>query len=342
MIKLIVYFLLSVLLFIWLSHNNGTINIDWLGYKVSIELIFFIPAIILLKLIILKLVLLSANMRQQYKYEKYSSAIANIVNGLSYVKIGDKISASSCSTQAQKYLPQIPIMKFLEANVLMMQGKTQCARKCLIEIVDKDQILRPTALNQLLAIAYQSNDMLEVENVTNRIATLFPKEPWSLLQQGEFYCHTEHYGKAITLFKKIKKYDLELEYDLNRRISILYYAIAEKSYMEEKYDEALQYLNQAYNDNIVGLILLKAKIYNKLNKNKKALSLLESAYKETPHVNICNLYADCGGNINKECFSSIPKENEKKSWQCTKCYTKHLEWYYVCSKCNQLDSILWI
>ena len=339
MIKFIIYSILSAVLLIWLSQNNGFIQINWLGYQITIELIFLIPVVILIKLLFLQLVLLLSRTRKSQQDTKRLSAISSVINGLSYLKIGDNISARNCIVQAKKVLPEEAIMKLLEANDYILKGNLKGAKNSLMEIVNGKGVLTPTALNQMLEISYKEHDILEVENIINKITKLFPKDPWALLKIGEFCCNIKKYEEALTNLQKVSKSNIKLDYDLNYKITMLCYAIAKTAYNQQNYNKALKYLRSHYKA-IVGISLLKAKIYYSLNKRKKSLNLLEDAHQQNPHHDIIKSYVEYGGDINR--LSSIVEDDQYNAWQCTSCYKKSKEWDYICSKCDLIGTIYWL
>ncbi|MBQ4874578.1 MAG: hypothetical protein HRK26_00495 [Rickettsiaceae bacterium H1] len=335
MLKFLTYFSLSLLLLVWLSQNKGFIDIDWLGYQIEIQLIFLIPALIIVKIILLKLFFLFTRARKNKLITKQTDAIEKVIQGLSYTKIGDLLSSNSCLKQAKKNLKSQAIVKLLEANNKLLEGKNESAKKLLREIIKNCDTLSVTALNQLLKVAYSEKNLLEIETIIEQTKLFFPKEPWSLLKQGEFFCYTRQYDKAIKILEKIKKHKLQPGYDLKERISILNYAVAKESYLRQDYNKALNYLARA--EKFVGSVMLNARILCNLNKQNKAKALLEKEYKRNPHKDIFNLYTELGGDKINNVI-----DNEKKCWECSACYKKPEEWDYICRKCDELGTIRWL
>ncbi len=341
MTKFILYFLLFTALIFWLLQNNGLISIDWFGYQISIELVFFIPILIAITIIFLKLFMTYYKAGKNRRLANNISAITSAVNALTYIKAGDIKSANYSIKSAQKILKGQPIISLMKSNVAFLKNDLNKTKKHLRNIVEAGGTLTITALNQLLDIAYKSGHLLEVESVIDRITTLFPKEGWALAKQGEFFCHTKKYEDALQAFLKTKKFNLHLKYDVRKRISTLYHALAHECYSKQDYDQALNYLNNSYD--LLATTLLQAQIYNKIGKTKKALSLLLKKYKKESHSDILDLYLELGGNIEEISFEEEKQQkNNKSCWQCINCYTRHKKWYHTCDQCNTFDSINWI
>ena len=340
MVKFIIYSLLSAACLIWLSQNNGFIHLEWLGYEITVELIFLIPIVVLIKICFLRLLLLLAGTCKSRDEMKKVSAIENVINGLSYLKIGDNIAARNCIAQAKKIFPDECVVKLLEVNHYISQRNLNKAKKILLEIIDSGSILSSTALHQMLKIAYREGDLVEAENIIQKTMKLFPKENWALLKRGEFYCRVKKYEEALFELNKVRKLRFKGDDDLNDKISILYYAIAEKEYQRKDYNKALKYLNYANSKKmVVGSALLQAKIYCSLNKRKKSLNILEYAHQSQPHQDLIRAYIEYGGDINK--LSSI-SDDMNSAWQCTACYKKIQSWNYICNHCDELGTIRWL
>lgn len=339
MIKFIIYFSLPVLLFFLLSQNNGIVLINWLGYQIEIELIFLIPVLIVLKIIILKAFLLCLNIKKNTKFTKQVNAIENIINALSYIKIGESLAASACINRAQALFKDQAIIKLLKANNELLNNNSDNAKRHLMEIIKKQDILSITALNQLLVIAYADDNLLEIKSIVHKIASMFPKEPWSILKQGEFFCYTKQYIEGIQMLQKITHCKLKLEYDLKDRISILHYGVAQQAYVQGDCYMALNQLKQSIN--CFGTVLLKATILSKIGKSNKALHILKQKYNKDPHRDIWKLFLKLGGDT-KALHPQTDSHEQNRNWQCIACHTKLVEWDYICTKCNKLDTIRWL
>ena len=338
MIKSIVYSLLSIVLLVLLYRSSGSISIDWLGYQTEIELIFLIPTLIIIKVISLKIFFSLIELRKKKNSTNQGVAIGNVINGLSYVKIGDSLSANICINRA-KLLKETPIMYLLQANNELLNCNVENSKKYLMKIVKNRDILTITALNQMLEIAYSEKDLFEVESIINQMRSLFPKDMWTLLKQGEFFCYTKKYGKALKAFEGIKKYKLKLKYNLKNRISVINYAIAKEYYLKGDYNKTLDHLDNA--GVFVGTILLKGRVFYDLKKENKAKIFLETEYRKNPHIDILKLYTELGGNKEKLEDGTVI-DNNNKFWQCINCYVKIKEWDYMCKICDKFDTIRWL
>ncbi len=338
MIRFITYFFVSISLFVFLSYNNGFIVLDWLEYEVQIELLFLIPSLIIVMAVVFKLLLLLGRANNNRNASKQIEAVTQMLLGFAYVKIGDARSASVFVNRANKVLSDQPMMKLLMANNELLKGNKEDAKKYLKDIIRGEGELLVIAINQFLNIVYAEKNFLEVEHTINQIQRKFPKEPWSLIKQAEFYCSIQHYKRALTFFIRCKKCRLQLDYDIQDRISLLHYAIAKESYIARDYNHALFSISKV--KPCTGSVLLQARILFGLNKINKAQDLLFSEYHKDTHPDILNLYLELGGDMKK--VEVIQDEQGNQCWQCTNCYVKTGEWDFSCSSCDKLGTICWL
>ena len=119
----------------WLAGNPGHVNIDWLGYEITMHtgvaivlLALLCLAAVLVSLVLWQLATWPDRRRARHRYRTVSRGLQHITHGMTALALGDESTAESALRKARASLPGEALPTLLTAQLLQRQGKQEEAR----------------------------------------------------------------------------------------------------------------------------------------------------------------------------------------------------------------------
>ncbi len=178
---------LFVAVAVWVARRPGTIEINWLDYKITAEigvvlLIMLVALVFILFLhrLVLAIAGLPALFRRYLREMRQKKGYSALARGLSAVAAGDRESAGQNAAKARRYMPQDQGLIFLlEAQAARLRGHEDEARTTFRKMLDnKDTAF--LGLRGLLVHALESGNQAEALEIARRGLQSYPRQPWLL------------------------------------------------------------------------------------------------------------------------------------------------------------------
>jgi len=302
MIRLIIYIALSLIISAgaaWLITLEGTITIDFAGYRMqpslgatALALIALIIISIFIWAIIRRFIEAPKRLAKFNLQQKKNKGIQALSNGFIALQAGDAISALKFAKNAKAQLVENDAAKLLQARAELALGNLTQAREHYRALIS-DQKTAPAALTGLYDQAMAQNREDIAITFAKKTHEISPSSEWASDAVFRDLVKNSDYEKALTMIAT-KKAKSQAEIDkLRRQKTILHTAIATSEETKNP-DKALMQAKLALklDPNFIPAALIGARIMSNKNQIRKSSSLLRRVFNATSHPHLATLYAN--------------------------------------------------
>lgn len=283
---------LLVALLVWIAERPGTVTIDWMDYKLTLQMgVFLTIALFTLLIAIFIYGLIKGvadfpkSFRRYREYMRKEKGYRALTLGLTAVAAGDARIAGYQAHRAAKFLPKdtgLPVL--LKAQAARMQGREEEAREHFALLLEnKDAAF--LGVRGLLQSALDLKDYPMAMELAREALRLHPKQPWILrvVYDLEIKAHDWQAARA-TLLRAEKAGAIDKQKARRDRIAMLV-AEADKALEEQSRELALTKLQKAQrlDPSFTPVATRLAKLYIQKAHRRKAVSVIERAWKVMPH-----------------------------------------------------------
>ncbi len=304
-----------VALVVWIAERPGTITIDWMQYKATFHVGFFL--LVLLLIIIIGVIIFSAikavldlpkRLARYRDMKDKDKGIKALTLGLTAVAAGDGKSALYQSYRAKHFLKNdnSALPKLLEAQAARLNGHEMEAARIFIELMEhKDAEF--LGVRGLLNGALESGDYGGALELAKRALKLYPKQDWILQLAYDLEIKALNWNEARKILCRLEKAGaITADKAKGDRVAML---LAEADQAKKNGDEKLLYrsLNKAYKlDNyFIPTVLRLGQMYLLRGKRKACVSMIEGAWKIRPHPALVRLWGEASPPV---------KDNDKMAY----------------------------
>ncbi len=284
---------------IWVAERPGTITIDWLEYKATFHVGLFIAFMMLIVVLgimifsIIKTMLdLPQNIDRYHHIKAKDKGIKALTIGLTAVAAGDTKSAVYQSGRAKKFLKDNDALSLLlEAQSARLEGREMDATRAFTELLDNKNA-EFLGVRGLLQSALDCGDNDGALELSHRALSIHPKQSWLLQTAYELEIKAHNWeGARKILYSLEKSKAITAEKANSDRVAML---LAQADLAKDVGNEVLLYrcLNKAYKlDNVfIPTISRLGDMYLARGKRKAVVSMVEKAWKSTPHPELVELW----------------------------------------------------
>lgn len=284
---------------VWVAQRPGTIAIDWMEYKLTFHVGFFLIA--LLAVIVLGIVIFSIikffldlpkNMTRYRDMTNKDKGLKALTIGLSAVAAGDGKSASYQAQRAGRFLNDNEVLpKLLEAQAARLEGREVDAARSFMSIMEnKDASF--LGVRGLLQSALDHGDYEGALELGHKALQDYPKQGWILCIVYDLEIRARHWDSALKILYRAEKAGAIAVNKANSdRVAML---LAQADIAKEKGDEETLFrtLQKAYtlDKHFVPTVARLARMYMARSKQKAAVSMVEEAWKVQPHPDLVTLW----------------------------------------------------
>ncbi|MFK7840144.1 MAG: heme biosynthesis protein HemY [Bdellovibrionales bacterium] len=284
---------LFVGVFIWLAEQEGSVRIDWLGYTINAHVGLFLAGlltVILLSIFVYRVLKTFVDFPSSYRY--YSEIRAKnkgyqaLTRGLTAVAAGDTKAAIKHAGQARNLMPDdqgLPLL--LEAQAARLEGRESDAQESFVSLLEnKDTSF--LGVRGLLQASMDAGDHKGALEMARRALRLHPKQPWILRTVYDLEIADRQWSAATQTLKRAERVGaIVKERALSDRVAMAL-AIALSAEEEGLHDVAVSQYRKAQTLDPLSIpaVLLSAEYFIRVEKPKKAISLIEKIWKKAPHA----------------------------------------------------------
>ena len=279
---------------IWLVSQPGELSFNFLGYNVKAQTGVFIIALIafiLLSFYVLQLVqsILRTPQKISGKKQAYNQKIGylSLTRGLVAAASGDANKANQYSQKANKLLKNdkgLPLL--LKAQAAHLNGREDLAKTCYEELSKNKDTAFLGVRGLMKAALDQGHEAKALEYAKQGLKTQ-PNHPSLLKMVYNLSLKNQNWDEALKISSQLQKLkDQPIEKLKSDRIAIYLH----------RYDEsdgaAMADLKAAYKLNAAFIPTVKrlAEFYMKSGKRRKAVHVIESSWKLSPHPDLAQIW----------------------------------------------------
>ncbi len=288
-----------VALVVWVAERPGSISIDWMQYKATFHVGFFL--LVMLAVVVLGIVIFSIiktvldmpkNITRYKDITNKDKGLKALTLGLTAVAAGDTKSAVYQAHRASNFLKEGEALpKLLEAQAARLDGREVDAARSFISLLD-DKSSEFLGVRGLLQSALDNGDDAGALELGNRALELHPRQDWILHIVYDLEIKAGNWDSARKILYRAEKSGAITSVKANSDRVAMYLAEARQAKAEE--NEALYYrsLNKAYklDKSFVPTVGYLAQMYLERGKHRAAVSMIENAWKISPHPDLVKLW----------------------------------------------------
>ena len=307
MIRIVVFFLLILALgfgFSWLADRPGELYIIWQGQRVSMTLMVAAVLVTLLVVAVMfgwwlvRTIWTSPqSMTRYFRARKRDRGYQALSTGLIAVGSGDAPLARKMLDRTKGLISSDsePLIHLLEAQASLIEGKTEEARK-KFEQMAEDPETRELGLRGLYLEALRVGAHEAARHYAEKAVEKGPHLPWAAEATLEYRTQAGRYDDAIRLLEgqRVLAGMDRKQHDRKKAVLLTGRALSRlDADPKGARDDAQMALKLA--PDLVPAATTAAKGYVREGNVKKALSVLEQAFKLTPHMELVTNHLSAGG-----------------------------------------------
>ncbi len=298
---------------VWLGTRKGSVDIDLMGYSLTIQAGAFLLTLFLAFFIlffvyrIIRAIFRAPKALASYREkDRRKKGYRALTRGLVAVAVGDSKRATHFSKQTKSYLNGengLPVL--LEAQAARLRGEEGLAQN-KFELLMKDKDAAFLGIRGLLKSAIDEGNMALALDYARRAQELHPHQEWILRTTYDLEIRNGLWSDALETGKRALKIGaLSEQKAISDRIAI---HLMRYDYETENGDPAIaiKQLKQAYrlNNYFVPTVTRLASYYIHHNKHRKAAKIIEQAWPHNPHPDLTDLWM----------ILAPEKQNKKLKW----------------------------
>lgn len=303
MTKLFIFLLtltLASIASMWFIENDGSITIDWLGYRVQTSVAFAILSSVVIMVLlttIVQMLLWIKSAPKRYKKarvdKKRENGLMALTEGFAAIAAGDTKQARRLTKQATQYLGNIPLTKLLSAQTAQLEGNMELAKVHYTAMLESKET-ETIAIKGLLIQAKKDGDINKAIFLAEKAISLKPNADWALLMLMDLYKITRRWFDAEKIVHRVQKLKIISIEESRRYMAIIYNQICADFVENGNNELALKYAEKAYKllPGFAPIAVNYAKILLKTGNMKKASKSLEYSWKISPHPEIAEFYME--------------------------------------------------
>lgn len=307
MTRLIFYIALSLAISAgaaWLISLQGTITIDFNGYRMqpslgatALALIVLIIISIIIWAIIRRIIEAPRKIAKLNKQHKKNIGVQALSEGFIALQAGDATKAQKLAKEAKARLPQNSAALLLEASADLALGDLGNARehyKALIS--DEKTSLAALAGLYKQAKAQDRNDI--AITFANKAFQLAPASSWASSAVFDDLTKNSHFEEALNMLSTKNAINGLSKQEINRKKAALHTGIATQDEIKNP-DNALFHAQAALKllANFTPAALITARILSNRSLVKKSSSILKRVWNANKHPDIATLYINAQSGI---------------------------------------------
>lgn len=314
MIKAIVFLVkvaLLVALAVWVADRPGTVAIEWMEYKLTLQMGVFLLLFVLTVLLAIAIFGIikgvadfPKSFRRYREYVRRDKGYKALTLGLTAVAAGDAISAQYQAHRATKMLRDdngLPLL--LKAQAARMNNKEDEAREAFALLI-QDKNAAFLGVRGLLQAALDAQNYSKALELGREALRLHPKQPWILRMVYDLEIKMQDWEAARkTLYRAEKAGAVEARKAKSDRVAMLL-AEADAALQEDHREQALHILKKAHgiDPSFAPAVTRLAKMHIQNSQRRRAVSIIEKAWKVAPHpelVYVWDMAAPAAGKKSK-------------------------------------------
>jgi HemY protein len=302
MIRLIVFLLITVGLAFaaaWLADRPGEVSIDWLGYHADTSVAILIGCVLavvcaarIAGTLLVYLMDAPARLARRAAQRRAARGHHAITRGLVAIGAGDLRAALKHANEAARHAADQPLTLLLQAQTAQLSGARGGADAAFRAMADQPET-KLLGLHGLFVEAQRRNDVAAARGYAEEAAKAAPSLAWAGQAAFDFHCADGNWPGALEALERNSRGGLVDKDTYRRQRAVL---LAARALSLENTDRATaSELAQEAVKQCPGLVpaaALAGRLLAGAGDRRKAGRILEAAWREGPHPDVAEAYAD--------------------------------------------------
>lgn len=300
MIRVVVFLVLTAAfakyVAVWLADHPAEVSITWLGYHAEPPIGILIAAIAgaavllwwLLRLALRAPRLIASTVADR----RAASGQRAIARGLMAIGAGDVGAARRFAAKASRLVPEQPLLLMLQAQAAQLSGESDGAMASFRAMAERSDT-KLFGLHGLFIEAQRRNDLAAARQFAEAAAKAAPSLAWAGQAALEFRCRDGDWQGALDALERNRRGGLVQGEAFRRQRAVL--LTAQALSLKDADAHAASELAQEAARLCPGLApaaALAGRLLAEAGERRKAVRILEAGWRESPHPDIANAYAD--------------------------------------------------
>lgn len=282
----------------WVADRPGMLTLDWQGYRIetglmtaAVALVAFVALAIIAWNVVLVILRSPDLLGRFWRRRRKDRGYAALSKGMLALGVGDAAAATRHGGEAAKLLKGDPASALLLAQTAQLAGRHDEARARFEKMLE-DPALRPVGLHGLYVEAERLNEPVAARHYAEEAAALVPGLDWAGRAVLGYQAVAGDWADAIKTLEKNYAAKLIDKKTFRRHKAVLLTAHALEQEDRDP-DGARALANEAAGlaPGLVPAAVLAARLATRRGDIRKALKVVEAAWKVTPHPELAEAYA---------------------------------------------------
>ena len=284
---------------VWVADRPGRVAIEWMDYKLTLHmgvflLVFLFTVLLAIAIFgVIKGVADFPKSLQRYRtYRQREKGYKALTLGLTAVAAGDSKNAAYQAQRATRFLAEdtgLPLL--LKAQAERMNGQEKEARETFALLL-QDKNAAFLGVRGLLQAALDMENHPKALELGREALRLHPRQPWILCVVYDLEIKSQDWSAARkTLCRAERAGAIKAEKAKSDHVAMLL-AEADRDLEQDNRAEAFKALKKAYayDPSFVPTVTRLAKMHIQKRHRKKAVFVIEKAWKAAPHPELVLLW----------------------------------------------------
>lgn len=284
---------------VWVAERPGTITIDWMQYKLTFHVGFFLLSLMVLVMVgififsMIKYVLdLPKNIQRYSDIKDKDKGLKALTLGLCAVASGDRKSAIYQAVRANRFLgEEEPLSLLLSAQAARLDGREHDAATKFANLISNNEVSF-LGLKGLLQSALDAGDYEGAREIGHEAMKQNPRQDWILQVVYDLDIRLRNWDSAVKVLYSAEKNGVIPVNKANSDRVAMILARADESAHSGDETTMFRMLQKAYklDRRFVPTVTRLAGMYLDRGKRKAAISIIEEAWKFSPHPDLVILW----------------------------------------------------
>ena len=281
----------------WLADRPGIIVVHWQGWDIETSVLFAAVALIALVVaagvvwsIIATALQLPRLMTSSVASRRRSRGFQALSRGIVAAGAGDAKTARRAAAEAERLLGHEPLTLLLRAQAAQLSGDQAAAESTFREMA-ANKATRLLGLRGLWMEAQRRDDLAAARSYAETAAGEAPGLPWAAQAALDTRAAAGDWAGALALLDRNNRSGVTDRASVKRLRAVLLTADAMAQQTSEP-DAAREKVSEAIKlePTLVPAAVLAGRLFGRAGELRKASKFLETAWRETPHPEITEVY----------------------------------------------------
>ncbi len=303
MIRVLVFLILTAAftryVAVWIADHPGEVSITWLGYNwqppigILIGTVAAIACVAVLVWSLFRVVVgAPGKIAKSIAVRRAVRGQLAITRGLLAIGAGDVGAARKFAAEAGRFSADQPLLLLLQAQTAQLTGERGGADAAFRAMADRSET-KLFGLHGLFIEAQRRNDATAARAFAEDAAKAAPSLAWAGQAALEFRCADGDWPGALDALERNRQGGL-VDADTFRRQRAVLLTARAMSIKDDERGTATELAAEAAKlcPGLVPAAVLAARLLGEAGERRKAGRILEAAWRESPHPDVADAYAD--------------------------------------------------